>query len=108
LSLNLKKMKKMLIIGLFILVNLSCKSQAIVPVETRIDYIHTGDGVPETITYFKDVNNLLDKYVGVWKGTLNNINYEFKITKITNKLGRITEDRLLIPQLPHESFRVVL
>ncbi|WP_157761307.1 DUF6705 family protein [Chryseobacterium camelliae] len=37
-----------------------------------------------TTTYVKDVNNLLDKYVGTWKGSLNGKNYEFNFIKREN------------------------
>ncbi len=89
-------MKKILILGFIILSNLSCKSQTIMPLEEVKNYINSENGIPKNITYIKDVNNVLDKYVGTWKGTYNNRNYEFRILKITNKPGRITEDRLLM------------
>ena len=92
-------MKKILILGLIIISNLSCKAQNIVPIETKVNYIGAENGIPETITYFKDINNLLDRYVGTWKGTYATKNYEFWITKITNKPARITEDILLIRYL---------
>ncbi len=89
-------MKKILILGFIILSNLSCKSQTIMPLEEVKNYINSENGIPKNITYIKDVNNVLDKYVGTWKGTYNNRNYEFRILKITNKPGRITEDRLMM------------
>jgi hypothetical protein len=91
-----KKMKKILILGFIILSNLSCKAQTILQLEEVAKYLDSGNGIPKNITYIKDVNNILDKYVGTWKGTYNNRNYEFRILKITNKTGRITEDRLLM------------
>lgn len=95
-------MKKTLILGFIILLNLSCKAQ-ILPVENKVNYINTENGIPKNITYIKDVNNILDKYVGTWKGTYNNRNYEFIILKITNKPGRITEDRLMMRYVISES-----
>lgn len=89
------KMKIIIILGLIILTTLSCKAQ-IVPIEKKIEYIRTENGIPENITYLKDINNLLDKYVGVWKGIFNDKTYEFKIIKITEKPGRINEDKLLM------------
>lgn len=91
-----KKMKKLLILGFIILSNLSCKSQTILPLEEVKNYINSENGIPKNITYIKDVNNILDKYVGTWKGTYYSRNYEFRILKITNKPGRITEDRLMM------------
>ncbi|MCW3161575.1 DUF6705 family protein [Chryseobacterium oryctis] len=35
-------------------------------------------------TYVKDVNNLLNKYVGTWKGMLDDKNYEFNFIKREN------------------------
>lgn len=37
-----------------------------------------------TATYVKDINNLLNKYVGTWKGAFNGKNYEFKFVKKEN------------------------
>ncbi len=42
----------------------------------------TGDD-GDDITYVKDVNNELNKYVGVWKGSVNSRNYEIAFTKQT-------------------------
>lgn len=74
---------------LFILLILSftffnCKSQ-IVPVEELIQYWDSEDGLPEGTTYVKDVNNLLDKYVGTWTGMYAGKQYEFHIVKITEQ-----------------------
>lgn len=74
---------------LFILLLLSvtffnCKSQ-IVPVENLIQYMDSEEGLPEGTTYVKDVNNLLDKYVGTWAGMYANKQYEFYIIKITKQ-----------------------
>ena len=91
----MKNMKKLLILGFIVLTTLSCKAQ-ILPLEDVLKYIDAGNGIPKNITYIKDVNNVLDKYVGTWKGTYNNRSYEFRIVKVTNKPGRITEDRLLM------------
>ena len=51
-------MKKTAILGFIILSTLSCKAQQIVPVEKKLEYMKTEDGIPESITYFKDVNNI--------------------------------------------------
>lgn len=89
-------MKKILILGFIILSNLSCKSQTILPLEEVIKYVISGNGIPKNITYIKDVNNILDKYVGTWKGTYNSRNYEFNITKYTSNYKNLLEDKLLM------------
>jgi hypothetical protein len=36
------------------------------------------------VTYIKDINNSLNKYVGIWKGNFNGKTYEFKFIKQLN------------------------
>jgi hypothetical protein len=43
----------------------------------RIDTTDNG----EDIAYIQDTDNELDKYVGVWKGSINNRNYEISLVK---------------------------
>jgi hypothetical protein len=38
----------------------------------------------ENFDYVKDINNLLNKYVGTWKGSLEGKNYEFNFIKKEN------------------------
>jgi hypothetical protein len=90
------KMKKIIIIGIIIITTLSCNAQQIIPIEKIIDYRRTETGLPEGLIYLKDVNNLLDKYVGIWKGTYDSKKYEFRITKFTETRERVKEDILLI------------
>ena len=106
-------MKKIFIVTLLIFINISCKAQ-IVPIEKLIDYIKQNEGVPEGTSYIKDINNLRDKFVGVWKGTYENNIYEIQIVKqidhflidedvismrykITNLNGTVLEDTRSLP-----------
>lgn len=82
-----------LFIGLCLFVN--CKAQQILPLEKFIEYKRIGEGVPEGTTYIKDVNNLLDKYVGTWKGVYGDKSYEIVFMKYT-KHYMIDEDVLLM------------
>jgi len=86
---------------------ISCKAQTIVPVEKSLDYRIAGNGIPEG-TYLKDVNNLLSKYVGTWKGTYAGKNYTFFITKYTSKFDKVTNDVLLIRYLITSSNGTIL
>ena len=88
-------MKKLIILGLIISSSLSCKAQ-ILTIEKKIDYIKAGNGIPESITYIKDVNFILDKFVGVWKGINDTKNYEIRITKYISVYDGLTEDELLL------------
>lgn len=75
-------MKKILLIIAILLTALSSKAQQIIPLEEQRKYmdeeIEVDDG-----TYFKDINHLLDKYEGTWKGIYseNGYTYEFRIKK---------------------------
>src|SRR5690606_13097731 len=78
--LHMIKMKSIGIIIILALFALSCKAQ-IIAVEDFEDYPNElADGA-----YIKDINNVLGKYVGNWKGTYNNRNYEFRIIKYTRE-----------------------
>jgi hypothetical protein len=79
-------MKKILFTLFCFLAIISCKAQ-IIAVEDFKDYPNElPDGA-----YIKDVNNVLSKFVGTWKGVYDNKNFEFKITKYT----RVSEIRPL-------------
>jgi len=99
-------MKKIFLLGFLILSAISCKAQTIVPVEKAIDYRRAG-GIPEN-TYLKDVNNLLAKYVGTWKGSYGGKNYTLYITKTTSRFETITSDELLIRYLITSSSGTIL
>lgn len=93
-------MRKVFTIGCLFLIALSCKAQ-IVPLEQKESFIHANHGTPEG-TYFKDTNHLFDKYVGTWKGTYNNKEYTFYITKHTTAKEtylKSTEDEILVRYL---------
>ena len=72
---------------------LSCKAQQILPLETKFE-----DDVP-TGTYLKDVNGLLIKYIGTWKGTHANKNYTFIVTKYKDEFRGTFSDILLVRYL---------
>ena len=60
---------------------LSCKAQ-IIPIEEQINYMNNEIEIPDG-AYIKDVNNLFNKYVGIWIGTHNNKTFELHIEKST-------------------------
>lgn len=91
-------MKKLIFLGCILMITMSCKAQTIVPVEKTIDYIIAENSVPKG-TYLKDVNNLLGKYIGTWKGTFDGKNYTFVITKFKNDFLGVSQDELLIRYL---------
>ncbi len=88
----MKTIKIILFIGLFTLFIFSCKAQTIIPVEEFHSY---GKGLKGG-DYIKDINGVLDKYVGVWQGTHNNHNFLFNIKKTTLHKYGFFEDLLLI------------
>lgn len=92
-------MKNKKLIGfVIILFTISCKSQSILPLENLVNYINTDTGIPSQITYVKDINNILDKYVGNWKGNSSDKSYFFQIEKIVeqSEVTGIRYDMLVI------------
>ena len=81
------------------MIALSCKAQ-IVPVEQMENFIDTNNGIPDG-TYFKDINNVFDKYIGTWKGTYNSREYTFYITKHTDidSYYKFDKDEILVRYL---------
>ena len=83
-----------LFISLIVLIfSLSGKSQTI-PIQNMYKHKGYSEG-----TYIKDVNNVLDKYVGTWKGTYDDKSYIFYVTKLTNNYNnfiQLTFDLLLV------------
>lgn len=71
---------------------------SIVPVEKTAEYVDADIKIPDD-TYLKDVNHLLDKFIGTWKGTYNNRNYTFIITQYTDAYNSLLEDLLLMRYL---------
>ena len=71
---------------ILMLFGLSCKAQRlpspdiVFPLEDYSSYIETHDKIPGG-TYFKDVNHLLDKYVGTWTGNYKNHTYTLEIVE---------------------------
>ena len=86
-------MKKIIYISVLLLSILSTKAQKIVLLENEYDYKITNRNED---VYFKDVNNVLGKFVGTWKGTYGDKKYEFRIVKNTKTFKVMKSDRLLI------------
>ncbi|MDP2088548.1 MAG: hypothetical protein Q8J84_04020 [Flavobacteriaceae bacterium] len=103
-------MKNIFLIGFLILATLSCKAQNILPVEELVNYWGTNEGIPKNITYVKDVNNILNKFTGTWKGNYNNLNYEFSVFKITrlSKIRPLTFDELIMKHKITDSNGIVI
>lgn len=89
-----------IILSLFVLsVTANCHCQKILPVEKLVDYMRGKQGGLENngYTYVKDVNNVLDKFIGTWKGksTIGKT-YEIKINEISETSYGIKEDLLIL------------
>ena len=67
----------------------------ILPLEKLGELRRIGEGAPEGTTYIKDVNNLLGKYVGTWKGIYGDKSYEITFVKHIDHF-LIDEDQLLM------------
>ena len=61
------------------LLALSCKSQTVSLEEAA--QCRDNPNCPVNYNYVKDINNILNKYIGTWKGTYNGKVYEMKFNK---------------------------
>ncbi len=89
---NMKTIKTFIFTSIFTLFIFSCKAQTVIPVEEFHSYgnnLEDGD-------YIKDVNGVLDKYVGIWKGLYDNHFFLFDIRKSTDEFLNIKNDILTI------------
>lgn len=88
-------MKKIFILMVALVLSvISCRAQ-IIPLEQHEEYKATGKEIQDG-SYIKDVNNILTKFEGVWKGKYDNKNYEFVIVKNTRSFLGIKKDGLLM------------
>lgn len=46
----------------------SIQAQVTISLEQAANYLDTPDGIPEDVTYVKDINNKLPVFVGIWSG----------------------------------------
>jgi hypothetical protein len=77
--------------------NAQAQQTGVVPLEEYYNY-KTDDNLKHSdVTYFKDINNHLDKFVGTWTGSYDNKTLTLKISILNQKVGyRIAYDELLI------------
>lgn len=88
---------KLLILGVIISSSFGCAAQQLYmqePLENYIDYYDNDNLENAAGTYFKDINNHLDKYVGTWVGAYNNQTYTFVIEEYTDNTGVLKFDKL--------------
>ncbi|PTS95531.1 hypothetical protein DBR27_16995 [Flavobacterium sp. HMWF030] len=77
---------------------LSCKAQQIIPVEKMIEYRNLDTEIPNG-AYLKDVNGLMNKYIGTWEGTYDKRKYTFIINKKKHDFSGISVDELNVRYL---------
>lgn len=93
-------MKFFLFIPLVLIACTTCNAQKPpqqlpIPIEEMIDYMNNDVEINDG-AYFKDVNNVLDKYVGTWVGVYDNKTYEFQLMEFTDNYLGISEDKILM------------
>ncbi|MFM9826128.1 hypothetical protein [Flavobacterium sp.] len=88
-------MKKIVVIGLLILFSQNDIAQTIIPLEQNEAIWKAGLGRPKN-SYLKDVNKVLEKFVGTWKGNLDNKTYTFFINNEIDEFRGYKKDRLLM------------
>jgi len=80
-------------LSVLLVFGLTMNAQKIVPLENKYGYnmIDRNEEI-----YFKDSNNILERFVGTWKGTYLDKQYEFRIEKNTTSYKTMKYDRLLV------------
>ncbi|MHA6728324.1 DUF6705 family protein [Chryseobacterium sp. A301] len=68
---------------------LACNAQSTISLEQAMEFRNSPDGIPDNVTYVKDINNRLNQFVGTWKGNFDGKSYEFRFVK-REKYGRYT------------------
>lgn len=72
---------KNIIFILTLLLSVACGAQNTISLEQAAIYNKSDDGLPDNISYVKDINNRLNQFVGTWKGSFGGKNYEFRFVK---------------------------
>ena len=86
-------MKK--IVFLFILQTTLLLAQQVLPTESFYALRFNG-GIPENYTDIRDVNNVLQRFVGNWKGNYEGKNYEVLVTRGTRPFRKTGINDILI------------
>ncbi len=97
--------KNIMLSIVFFLTIMACKAQfypqGVVPLENYSSYVESlaeNESIPGGL-YFKDVNNVLDKYLGTWTGSYEGKDYLFEITKKIAVSDNIGSDPLKFDEL---------
>lgn len=75
------------IIILLLIHSVFCEAQKTISLDQAYQYSKSEDGIPEDVTYVKDVDNRLDKFTGTWKGSYGDKIYEITFEKVINNGG---------------------
>jgi len=68
--------------------NAQMQQAGVVPLEEYYNYRTDANLDMSDVSYFKDVNNHLDKFVGTWIGNYDNNTLELEITILENQPSR--------------------
>ncbi|WP_317173021.1 DUF6705 family protein [Faecalibacter rhinopitheci] len=77
-------MNKLFFLILFFLMNLSINAQNTISLDQAYQYINGNEGIPDNVSYIKDINNKLNPFIGIWKGSYDNKVLEIKFEKKVN------------------------
>ena len=86
---------KILILIFFLLFAAPTFAQQIIPVESFYN-LYKNKATPDGIFSIKDVNNVLPRFVGTWKGVYNTNKYEIRIERITKPFFSGEKDILIM------------
>ncbi|WP_092735736.1 DUF6705 family protein [Riemerella columbipharyngis] len=73
-------MKKIILVfALMIICNIN--AQRTISLAQAYEYFKSPNGIPEDVSYVKDTNNDLNKFIGTWKGNYDGKTYIFRFIK---------------------------
>lgn len=72
---------KTIIFSILFFLSTGLQAQVIISLEQAANYKSSPDGIPEGVTYVKDINNRLPTFVGIWKGVTDGKSVELHLNK---------------------------
>ncbi len=101
LNIKIAKMNTLKLSTVVFLIGIWANAQTISVEDHGLNYVGKKSLVKAGITYVKDVNNVLDKYVGTWVGENDGKHISFVVKKVTytTRFAKIKFDKLLIKHI---------
>lgn len=101
-------MKNIIIVLSVVFGGFSINAQRTITLREAYDYNAKPEGIPEDVSYVKDTNKELDRFVGIWRGSYNGKTYEFRFEKKIQSATSIKWDVLIGRVLIKNSSNIII